>query len=148
MTRLLLALGLAVVFGGVAVTMTVAAITTSAFLVFVAIPFVLVSYIMWRQTNDSAASRCRHRVAQSNRAKQSQRETTAAWERSQSQASSATQRRVDACRVLNVGLDADTDTIRKAYREKAKQTHPDRETGSEAEFKRVTSAYELLTEES
>jgi len=48
-----------------------------------------------------------------------------------------------------LGLDpgADEDAVKAAYREKVKEVHPDTESGSEAEFKRVKSAYETLTGE-
>ncbi|MFC7114352.1 DnaJ domain-containing protein [Natronoarchaeum sp. GCM10025703] len=37
--------------------------------------------------------------------------------------------------------------MRKAYREKVKSVHPDTADGDEEEFKRVTNAYERLTEQ-
>jgi curved DNA-binding protein CbpA len=36
--------------------------------------------------------------------------------------------------------------VRRAYREKVKEAHPDTDSGSEEEFKRVNRAYETLTE--
>ncbi|AGN02358.1 DnaJ domain-containing protein [Salinarchaeum sp. Harcht-Bsk1] len=45
--------------------------------------------------------------------------------------------------VLGVRSDADAETIRDAYREKVKETHPDR-GGSTDAFKRVNEAYETL----
>lgn len=49
----------------------------------------------------------------------------------------------EACDVLGVDLDATPEEIRAAYRERVKETHPDR-GGSEAAFKRVRWAYEYL----
>ncbi|WP_248516415.1 DnaJ domain-containing protein [Salinarchaeum laminariae] len=46
--------------------------------------------------------------------------------------------------VLGVRSDADADAVRDAYREKVKETHPDR-GGSTESFKRVNEAYETLT---
>jgi hypothetical protein len=48
-----------------------------------------------------------------------------------------------------LGLDpgADEEAVRQAYREEVKRVHPDAEDGSREEFKRVTAAYERLTEE-
>ena len=51
-----------------------------------------------------------------------------------------------ACDVLDVALDADQDEIRQAYRAKVKRAHPDTDDGSVEQFKRVTDAYERLTE--
>ena len=51
-----------------------------------------------------------------------------------------------ARRVLGVSADADQAAVKKAYRERVKQAHPDTETGSEEEFKRVNEAYERLSE--
>jgi curved DNA-binding protein CbpA len=48
--------------------------------------------------------------------------------------------------VLGVAPDADEDEIRRAYRERAKEVHPDAAGGDEEAFKRVTEAYERLVE--
>lgn len=53
--------------------------------------------------------------------------------------------RSEARSVLGVTADAERTEVRKAYREKVKDVHPDR-GGEEAEFKRVTAAYERLSE--
>jgi molecular chaperone DnaJ len=47
---------------------------------------------------------------------------------------------------LGVSKNADADTIKKAYRKRAMQYHPDRNNSPDAEqqFKRVTEAYEVL----
>ncbi len=45
--------------------------------------------------------------------------------------------------VLHIDADADDDEIKRAYRQQAKETHPDR-GGSEAEFKAVQAAYEAI----
>jgi molecular chaperone DnaJ len=53
----------------------------------------------------------------------------------------------DYYEILGVGRDADTDTIKKAYRQLALQHHPDRNNGSreaEEKFKEATQAYEVL----
>lgn len=53
---------------------------------------------------------------------------------------------VEAYQRLGLDPDADADAVRRAYREKVKTVHPDRENGDEDEFKRVTEAYEVLQE--
>lgn len=50
----------------------------------------------------------------------------------------------EAYRTLDVEQGADEATVRRAYRERVKEVHPDR-GGDEEEFKRVTDAYEQLT---
>jgi curved DNA-binding protein CbpA len=50
---------------------------------------------------------------------------------------------MDPFAVLGLDGDADAEAIKRAYRQRAKETHPDR-GGSEAEFKRVREAYEAL----
>lgn len=46
--------------------------------------------------------------------------------------------------ILGVDKSADRDAIKAAYRKAAQRTHPDREGGSEAEFKKVKHAFEVL----
>ena len=53
--------------------------------------------------------------------------------------------RAEARDVLGVTVGADGDEVRRAYREKVKDVHPDR-GGDPAEFKRVTTAYDRLRE--
>ena len=50
---------------------------------------------------------------------------------------------MDPFAVLGVDRDADDETIKRAYRRRAKEPHPDR-GGSDAEFKRVKDAYEAI----
>lgn len=53
--------------------------------------------------------------------------------------------RREARRLLDVGPDASQAELRRAFRERAKELHPDR-GGDEAEFRRVSRAYERLRE--
>jgi DnaJ-domain-containing protein 1 len=50
----------------------------------------------------------------------------------------------EACRILGVSPDADQDTVKAAYREQVKRTHPDTAAGDEQAFKRLNRAYERL----
>jgi hypothetical protein len=52
----------------------------------------------------------------------------------------------EAYDILGVEHGADETAIRAAYRDRVKDVHPDTADGDEAEFKRVTSAYERLTD--
>jgi hypothetical protein len=51
----------------------------------------------------------------------------------------------EACEVLGVDPEASVETVKAAYRERVKETHPDH-GGDEAAFKRVRWAYEYLKE--
>ncbi len=51
-----------------------------------------------------------------------------------------------ASQVLGVSPDADDSAVRRAYRERIKEVHPDADSGDEEEFKRVQEAYEVLNE--
>jgi curved DNA-binding protein CbpA len=48
--------------------------------------------------------------------------------------------------VLGVSVDADEGTVKRAYRNRIKDVHPDAEGGDEEAFKRVQRAYEVLTD--
>lgn len=52
----------------------------------------------------------------------------------------------EASQVLGVEPGADESTIKRAYRERIKEVHPDADNGDEEEFKRVQAAYERLTD--
>lgn len=54
-------------------------------------------------------------------------------------------RTAEACRVLDVDPDADEEELKRAYRRRVKETHPDL-GGSEAAFRQVREAYEHLRE--
>ena len=52
--------------------------------------------------------------------------------------------------VLGVDRGADKKAIKTAYRQKARQYHPDvnKEAGAEDKFKRISNAYEVLSDDS
>ncbi len=53
----------------------------------------------------------------------------------------------DYYEVLGVGKSASADEIKKAFRKKAVQFHPDKEGGDESKFKEVNEAYEVLKDQ-
>ncbi len=54
----------------------------------------------------------------------------------------------DYYEVLGVGHDASADEIKKAFRRKAIELHPDKQGGDEVKFKEVNEAYEVLKDQS
>src|SRR5215475_9999669 len=50
----------------------------------------------------------------------------------------------DYYEVLGIGKTASADEIKKAFRRKAIELHPDKQGGDEAKFKEVNEAYEVL----
>ncbi|KAB1198606.1 MULTISPECIES: J domain-containing protein [Haloferax] len=54
--------------------------------------------------------------------------------------------RSEALRTLGLDADASSEDVKRAYRERVKETHPDSKTGDEEAFKRVSRAYERLSE--
>jgi hypothetical protein len=157
-----LVLVLASVFAGLTVMLAVLGFAYSPVALAVSIPFAVVTYVLWYH----ASGRLKQRIRREARAGRTRTSTERGgfgagpredWTGPRSDGfGGARQRRTarqttapsarDAYRTLDLDPDADGAAIRRAYREKVKEVHPDTETGSERRFKRVNEAYERLSE--
>jgi DnaJ-domain-containing protein 1 len=155
-----LVLGLAAVFAGLTVLLVVLSFTQQLFLLVVALPFAATTYFMWYQASGRLQERTRtRRVRAGSRFRGPRGDETGpggfgAGARRQARAgfggqqpSSGPSER-EAYRTLGLDPGADEAAVRSAYRDRVKDVHPDRPSGDEEEFKRVTRAYERLTDES
>ncbi|MCY4731848.1 J domain-containing protein [Natronomonas gomsonensis] len=169
-----LVLGLTVVFGAMtALVLLLSIALVEPVLFFVALPLGAAAYMFWYHSSGKLRERVARSQPgarstgegrggfgagprsgfDSARGQQAREE----WERRQHQRQQRERRqradvgpspglsRAEAYRRLGLDTDADEGEIRRAYRERIKEAHPDR-GGDEAEFKRLTEAYETLTE--
>ncbi|MFB6135184.1 MAG: J domain-containing protein [Halobacteriaceae archaeon] len=140
---------LAGTFGAMAGLLLVAAVVVGPVVLAVAIPFAAVAYVLWYH----ASGRLERRAYRTARRRESRR-------RARTRAASAGPRgasrpppprrerglsREEAAGVLGVTPDASPEAVRRAYRERVKEVHPDR-GGDEDDFERVRDAYERLRE--
>jgi hypothetical protein len=168
-----LVLGLTVVFGAMtALVLLLSIALVEPVLFFVALPLGAAAYMFWYQSSGKLRERVARSQPgarstgegrggfgagprsgfEGARGQQARQE----WERRQRQRQQRERRqradagpspglsRAEAYRRLGLDTDADDGEIRRAYRERIKEAHPDR-GGDEAEFKRLTEAYETLT---
>jgi DnaJ-domain-containing protein 1 len=144
-----LLLGLAAVFAGLTVLVAVASLAVQPFLLLVAVPFAVVTYFLWYQATGRLEARTRRQ-----RASERARRTTAAGAGPRGGAATGRRppqpndgpSRAEAYRRLGLEPGADEETVKRAYRERVKEAHPDTETGDQETFKKVTRAYERLTD--
>ena len=165
-------MGIASVFVGITVLMVVVGLAVNLFFLFVAIPFGGTAYLMWYQASGKLAERTRRQAAsgQFNAAGRQRRapggfgagaggagfsarertrrarETRQNRRRAQRGESSSGFSAPEARSVLGVEISASQSDIKAAYRQQAKQHHPDSEGGDEEQFKKVSRAYETLSE--
>jgi len=99
----------------------------------------------WEPPRDGRARRAAQRVRQE-RARRQQARQRAGQRRQRVQQSSGPTR-AEAYDRLGLDPNADASEVKQAYRERVKEAHPDTDSGSEREFKRVKSAYETLTDD-
>lgn len=157
-----LVLGLAAVFAGITVVLVILAFARQLFLLFLALPFALTTYLMWHHATGRLAARARRQArangtgsrrapggfgaAAGGRGTRNRRAgRTAGGRRSGvGGAGDDALTRRQAYEALDIDPGADEDAVRRAYRSKVKEVHPDAEGGDEEAFKRVNRAYERL----
>lgn len=160
-----LILGIAAVFAGVTALLTVLAFAfRQLFLLFVAVPFAVTTYFMWYQATGRLEERARSRGRRVRRdrfdAGAAQRDPGAgpgptgrpgAGDASgpgagrRRAASTPSLSEAEAYRTLGLDPGADREAVKRAYRQRVKEVHPDTDTGDEEAFKKVNKAYELLS---
>ena len=162
MDRDRLVLGLAAVFAGLTVLLVVLAFTYQLFLLAVAVPFGATTYFMWYQASGRLQERTRtRRVRAGSRFGRGPGEAAngpsgfgagarngRGRRRVNAQPPQSGPSRQEAYETLGLDPEADEDEVKKAYRRRVKEAHPDTPSGDEDEFKRVTRAYERLTDDS
>ena len=161
MDRDRLVLGLAAVFAGVTTVLVVLAFVRQLFLLFLALPFAATTYIMWNHATGRLEARTRRRARRASGAGTrvgsnpgpggfgaTARGTAGRGAAGGRAGSGATAdpgpTRREAYETLGLDPDAGDDEVRRAYRAKVKEVHPDAEDGDEERFKRVNRAYERL----
>ena len=161
--------GIAAVFAGTTVLLAVLAFAYQPFLLLFAVPFGLATYFLWYHASGRLTDRVRRTaergrrrranpagegpsgfegVGPGRRAAGSQRGRAGSSERRSGPRQRTNEPTVaEAYRTLGLDPGADEESVRAAYRERVKSTHPDTDSGDEEAFKRVNRAYERLTEE-
>jgi len=134
-TRLLL--GLAGVLAGIAVLDVALGLVYSPVLVVVAVPFGLAAVLVWYHASGRMARHVRWRARRVGPSEPS----VGGDERV---GRGAHGRDAEAFRTLGLEPGASDQAVQRAYRERAKEVHPDAPGGDTAAFKRVTRAYERL----
>lgn len=161
--------GLAAVMGGMTAFMLVVGVVVSPFFFLLSVPFGGAAYVMWQHATGrlafdrvraTAAGRMRSgpgnprfdRERRTERSRRADRNRKRAHQSNGATAGAGAPKtnrpsKREAFRTLGVESNASGDTLRRAYRRRVKEAHPDTDTGSREEFKRVNRAYERLREE-
>jgi hypothetical protein len=165
-----LVMALASVFAGLTVLVAVLGLVYQPFLLLLAVPFGATAYFMWFQASGRLADRTRRRVKQGRdrdrdrfggfgagarreNVRENYRRATNGGTRGagarQTRSAPNTRTgpsRAEAYRALGLDTSATAEEVKRAYRSKVKEVHPDTQDGSEEAFKRVNRAYETLTD--
>ena len=145
--RLLVAL--ASVFTGIAVLLVMLGIVYNLVIVVFAIPFGLAAYFLWYHVTGRLGRRATWREVDPSSnptgdRSSRERDDRSRWSGPIDQPMQNLSTR-EAYRRLDLEPDASQEEVRRAYRRKVKDVHPDREAGSEQAFKEVRTAYERLS---
>lgn len=162
---------MAAVFAGCTAVLTIAALAYREPLVLVvAAPFAVSTYFFWYQATGRLEARIRRRAARARRRADAGRGGFGAGPREDWRAAGDSRGRrapgagaagarererrpartpagpseAEARRVLGVDRGEDEEAVRRAYRDRVKEAHPDADSGSEEAFRRVQAAYERL----
>lgn len=156
MTRSRLLVGVASVLAGTTAVLVVFGLVYNPIILVAAVPFGAATGIIWSHATGRLDARMRQRArirrpgSDAGFGRGDRERRRAPRERSRrtlggrGAGPSPPPGEIDAARVLGVEPDADEAAIRRAYREKAKDLHPDAPAGDEAAFRRVRDAYERL----
>ena len=162
-------MGVSAVLFGITALMLIVGIVVNPFFLAVAIPFAGSAYLLWYQASGQLADRISREAAAGNlggrdrstgfdpgpfggRAGADARERARRTRRNRRRARGSrepdqpTLRPSEARRILEVDATANEDEVKAAYRRKAKEHHPDTDSGDEETFKKVSRAYDALSE--
>ena len=160
---------LAATFAGLAAVFALLGVVYSLVLIPVAVPFAGAAYLLWYHASGRLVKRARRQAQRGSsqqrrsrdrfRRRAAERLGASSWQHRRGDPGTGREARYgpsarptdspsrsEAADVLGVPLDADDEQVRAAYRDRAKELHPDAENGSEEAFKRVTAAYERLSD--
>jgi len=136
-----LLIGIAALFAGMTVLLAVLGIVYNPLILVVAALFGGVTYALWTHGTGRLAARLYRGVERRGAG------SAATHERRRRARGQARATVAEARETLGLGPEADESEVRRAYREKVKDVHPDTEGGDEERFKEVTRAYERLMDE-
>jgi hypothetical protein len=142
---------LAGVFGSLTALAALLGALVSPVALALAVPFGVTAYVLWYHASGRLATHAatEHRRTRRRVGPRGQTAGTGSGRRGGGRRGSGVETGpsdAEAYRVLGVDPDADAATVRRAYRERAKEVHPDR-GGDADEFRRVSEAYERLRED-
>lgn len=163
MNRSPIPLGIAAVLAGTTAIMGVLGVVYNPILLAAALPFAGAAFVVWQHATGRLGVRrlgpadARRRARRRGDATHARgrpgpdRPGTGSRRRRRRGRPSRTRRadrdRAAAARVLDVAPDADDEAVRRAYRERVREVHPDAPDGDLAAFREVREAYERLTDD-
>lgn len=147
-------LGVASVLAGTTAIFGVFGVVYNPILFVAALPFGAATYVVWRHATGQLGARVRERATPF----EADRDAGTAGRRASPgpgarpgpgrerdpPAEPASPSRLEAARVLEVDPDADDEAIRVAFRERARELHPDAPDGDAEAFQDVIAAYDRL----